>query len=132
MTIHRVYNQEITITDSVCPEKEVEVDDFIDATIKRLEEYIKNSKERLIKTSNNRYTNHSIVNFDKNTQKSQGDLIGLVWSMSYQTLLVIQCQILFFFSYILDIWFVNTFCRYKQLNIQTVLCLTIQYSKSQS
>ena len=32
------------------------------------------------------------------------------------------------YTYILNIWFVNTFCRYTQLNDQTVLFLTIQSS----
>ena len=35
------------------------------------------------------------------------------------------------FTYISNIWFVNTFCRYIQLNDQTVLFLTIQFSISQ-
>ena len=35
------------------------------------------------------------------------------------------------FIYILNIWFVNTFCRYTQLKDQTVLFLTIQFSLSQ-
>ena len=35
------------------------------------------------------------------------------------------------FTYILNIWFVNTFCRYTQLNGQTVLFLTIQFSISE-
>ena len=35
------------------------------------------------------------------------------------------------FTYILDIIFVNTFSSYKQLNDQTVLFLTIQFSISQ-
>ena len=35
------------------------------------------------------------------------------------------------FTYILSIWFVNKFCRYSQLNDQTVLFLTIQFSLSQ-
>ena len=34
------------------------------------------------------------------------------------------------FTYISSIWFVNTFCRYPQLNDQTVLFLTIQFSIS--
>ena len=34
------------------------------------------------------------------------------------------------FTYTLNIWFVNTFCRYTQLNNQSVLFLTIQFSKS--
>ena len=37
----------------------------------------------------------------------------------------------FIYIYILDIWFVNTFCRYTQLNDQTVLYLTIWFSISQ-
>ena len=35
------------------------------------------------------------------------------------------------FRYILDIWFVNTFCRYTQLNYLTDLFWTIQFNKSQ-
>ena len=35
------------------------------------------------------------------------------------------------FPYILNIWFVNIFCRCTQLNDQTVLFLTIQFSISQ-
>ena len=31
------------------------------------------------------------------------------------------------YTYILNIWFVNTFYRYTQLNDQTVLFLTIQF-----
>ena len=33
------------------------------------------------------------------------------------------------YTYISNIWFVNTFCRYTQLNDQTVLFLTIQFTK---
>ncbi len=35
------------------------------------------------------------------------------------------------FTYTLNIWFVNTCCRYTQQNDQTVLILTIQFSISQ-
>ena len=35
------------------------------------------------------------------------------------------------FTYILDVWFVNTFWRYTQLNDQTVLFLINQFSISQ-
>ena len=35
------------------------------------------------------------------------------------------------FTYILDISFVNTFCRYIQLNDRTVLFLTVQFSVNQ-
>ena len=52
------------------------------------------------------------------------DLVWLVF-MAYQPL-----QVIFIpnpvFTYILNMWFVNTFCRYTQLNDQTVLVLTIQ------
>ena len=34
------------------------------------------------------------------------------------------------FTYILSLWFVNTFCRYTQLNDETVLFQTIQFSRS--
>ena len=34
------------------------------------------------------------------------------------------------FTYLLNIWFVNTFCRYMQLNDQTVPFLTISSSSS--
>ena len=34
-------------------------------------------------------------------------------------------------TYRLDVWFVNTFCWHKQLNDQTVLFVTIQFSISQ-
>ena len=36
-----------------------------------------------------------------------------------------------FFTYLLDIWFLNLRCRYTLLNDQTVLFLTIQFSTSQ-
>ena len=36
------------------------------------------------------------------------------------------------FTYLLNIWFVNTFCRYTQFNMQTVLFLTIQFSISRN
>ena len=45
--------------------------------------------------------------------------------MAHQPLLVFQCQTLFL--YISNIWFVK-FCRYTQLNDQTVLFLTIQFN----
>ena len=35
------------------------------------------------------------------------------------------------FTYVLNIWSVNTFCSYTHLNDQTVLFLTIQLSISQ-
>ena len=35
------------------------------------------------------------------------------------------------FTYLFDIWIVNTFCRYTQLKDQAVLFLTIQFSISQ-
>ena len=35
------------------------------------------------------------------------------------------------FASILNIWFVNTICRYTQLNDQTVQFLTIQFNISQ-
>ena len=35
------------------------------------------------------------------------------------------------FTFILNIWFVNTFCRYTHLNDQTDLFLTIHFSISQ-
>ena len=35
------------------------------------------------------------------------------------------------FTYILNIWFINTFCRYSQLNDKTVQYLTIQFSINQ-
>ncbi len=35
------------------------------------------------------------------------------------------------FTYILNMWFVNTFCRYTQLNDQSDVFLTIQFSISQ-
>ena len=36
------------------------------------------------------------------------------------------------FAYVLNVWFVNTFCRYTQLNDQTVLFPTILLRVSQS
>ena len=48
------------------------------------------------------------------------DLLGLVWFYGRSTIF-----------YISNIWFVNSFCRYTQLNDQTVLFQTIQFSISQ-
>ena len=58
----------------------------------------------------------------------------IVWFgfIAYQPLWIIWCLNLYLdiYIYIYIIWFVNTFCWYTQLNDQTVLFLTIQYSIS--
>ena len=43
---------------------------------------------------------------------------------------VYVCIYIYIYIYILNIWFLNTFCRYTQLNEQTVLFLLIQFSIS--
>ena len=42
-----------------------------------------------------------------------------------------HCSKVYIFTYIFNIWFVNTFCRYTLLNDQIVLFLTIQFNRSQ-
>ena len=56
--------------------------------------------------------------------------IGLVWfyGISHIVGYLIQNPV---FTYILNIWFLNTFCRYTQLNDQTVLFQIIKFSISQ-
>ena len=60
-----------------------------------------------------------------NTGDQYFTIDGLVWFgfMAYQPL----C----FYNYIKYIWFVKAFCRYTQLNDQTVLFSRIQFRKSQ-
>ena len=55
---------------------------------------------------------------------------GLIWFYGISTIVGYFMPNLVF-TYILDIWFVNTFYRYTQLNDQTVLFLIIQFSMSQ-
>ena len=55
---------------------------------------------------------------------------GLVWFYGISTI-VGYLMLNPVFTYIWNIWFVNTFCRYTQLNHQTILFLTIQVSISQ-
>ena len=52
---------------------------------------------------------------------------GLVWFYGISTI-VVYLMLNPIFSYILNIWFVNSFCRYTHLNDKTVLCLIIQFS----
>ena len=61
--------------------------------------------------------------------------IGLCWvGFGLVSWYIIHCWLFkaksCFYLYIKYIWFVNTFCRYTQLNDQTVLFLTIQFNKS--
>ena len=55
---------------------------------------------------------------------------GLVWLYGISSIVgyLIPNPI---FKYILNIWFANSFCRYTELNDQTVLFQTIQLSMSQ-
>ena len=60
-------------------------------------------------------------------------LISWFGFLAYRTIdsLSIAKSCCFIYIYILNICFVNIFCRYIQLNNQTVLFLTIQFSLSQ-
>ena len=58
------------------------------------------------------------------------DWFGLLWSVGISNIVgyLMPNPV---FIYISNIWFVNTFGRYTQLNDQTVLFQTIQFSISQ-
>ena len=58
-------------------------------------------------------------------------MFGLVWFYGISTLvgyLMPNPVYIYIYIYISNIWFVNTFYRYTQLNYLTVLFLIIQFS----